>query len=133
MKGEQAFFYHSNCKVPGIIGVMEIVEEHTTDGKSIRLHLRTMQAHMFPEAAHDPNGAFYDPKSSPSSPKWSVVQVAFRRKFPQIVALKELQKHAKRGNILAGMQTLRQPRLSVTKVSKEQWDFIMGLVDGGEH
>ena len=33
MKGDQAFFYHSNCKVPGIAGIMEIVEEHTPDGK----------------------------------------------------------------------------------------------------
>ena len=31
-KGDLAFFYHSNCKVPGIAGVMEIVEEHRIDG-----------------------------------------------------------------------------------------------------
>lgn len=31
-KGDFAFFYHSNCKVPGIVGVMEIVQEHSTDG-----------------------------------------------------------------------------------------------------
>lgn len=31
-KGDFAFFYHSNCKVPGVVGVMEIVEEHSTDG-----------------------------------------------------------------------------------------------------
>ena len=33
MKGDQAFFYHSNCKVPGIVGIMEIVQEHTVDGQ----------------------------------------------------------------------------------------------------
>jgi predicted RNA-binding protein with PUA-like domain len=33
MKGDMAFFYHSNCKVPGIVGTMEIVEEHSVDGK----------------------------------------------------------------------------------------------------
>jgi len=32
-KGDWAFFYHSNCKVPGIAGIMEIVEEHSVDGK----------------------------------------------------------------------------------------------------
>lgn len=31
-KGDYAFFYHSNCKVPGIVGVMEIVQEHSVDG-----------------------------------------------------------------------------------------------------
>lgn len=32
-KGDLAFFYHSNCKVPGIAGVMEIVQEHSPDGR----------------------------------------------------------------------------------------------------
>lgn len=31
-KGDLAFFYHSNCKVPGIAGIMEIVKEHSPDG-----------------------------------------------------------------------------------------------------
>jgi hypothetical protein len=31
-KGDLAFFYHSNTKVPGVAGIMEIVEEHSTDG-----------------------------------------------------------------------------------------------------
>lgn len=34
-KGDLAFFYHSNCKVPGIAGVMEIVQEHSVDGMSV--------------------------------------------------------------------------------------------------
>lgn len=31
-KGDLAFFYHSNTKVPGVAGIMEIVEEHSIDG-----------------------------------------------------------------------------------------------------
>ena len=34
MKGDMAFFYHSNCKVPGIVGTMEIVHEHSVDGET---------------------------------------------------------------------------------------------------
>jgi len=33
-QGELAFFYHSNCKVPGIAGIMEVVQENLVDGKS---------------------------------------------------------------------------------------------------
>ena len=33
-KGDLAFFYHSNCKMPGVAGIMEVVEEATVDGKS---------------------------------------------------------------------------------------------------
>jgi len=34
-RGDLAFFYHSNCKEPGIVGVMEIVREHTPDCESL--------------------------------------------------------------------------------------------------
>lgn len=30
-KGDLAFFYHSSCKVPAIVGIMEIVREHSPD------------------------------------------------------------------------------------------------------
>lgn len=30
-KGDLAFFYHSNTKEPGIVGTMEIVQEHSPD------------------------------------------------------------------------------------------------------
>jgi len=36
-QGELAFFYHSNCKVPGIAGIMEVVQENLVDGKSSSL------------------------------------------------------------------------------------------------
>lgn len=40
-KGDYAFFYHSNCKVPGVVGVMEIVKEHSVDGSIARPPFRT--------------------------------------------------------------------------------------------
>lgn len=38
-KGDLAFFYHSSCKVPAIVGIMEIVEEHSPDCASSPPHL----------------------------------------------------------------------------------------------
>lgn len=38
-KGDLAFFYHSNCKVPGIVGIMEIVREHSIDGEHLQAFL----------------------------------------------------------------------------------------------
>lgn len=38
-KGDLAFLYHSNCKVPGIAGTMEIVQEHSPDGTYTLLEL----------------------------------------------------------------------------------------------
>lgn len=39
--GDKAFFYHSNCKEPGIAGIMEIVKEFSDDRKKSILFHRT--------------------------------------------------------------------------------------------
>ena len=110
--GDLAFFYESNCKKPGIVGIMEVVNEATPD-----LH------------AFDKSSAYYDPKSDPKKPKWMLVHVEFRRKFSEKFTLKDLQKFSQPGGALADMEVLKQSRLSVTKVTKPQWDFIMSQID----
>lgn len=35
--GDKAFFYHSNCKEPGIVGIMEIVKEFSQDSTYLRV------------------------------------------------------------------------------------------------
>ncbi|KAL8730853.1 MAG: hypothetical protein Q9166_003780 [cf. Caloplaca sp. 2 TL-2023] len=112
MKGDLAFFYHSNCKTPGVVGTMEVVREHSVD-----------------ETAFDTEHPYYDEKSTRDKPKWCAVHVEFRSKFPEIVSLKELQQYAKPGRVLENMQTLKMSRLSVSKVSKKEWDFIHTLID----
>ncbi|KAE8352624.1 PUA-like domain-containing protein [Aspergillus coremiiformis] len=109
-KGDYAFFYHSNCKVPGVAGLMEIVQEHTPD-----------------ESAFDPAHPYYDEKSTREDPKWDVVHVEFRRKFKNLVSLNDLKAHAKSGEPLENLQVLKQSRLSVCRVTRKEWDFILGL------
>ncbi|KAK0672136.1 PUA-like domain-containing protein [Cercophora samala] len=107
-KGDLAFFYHSNCKEPGIVGTMEIVQEHSPD-----------------LSAHDPKAPYYDPKSKPSDPKWSVVHVKFYQKFPAPITLKELKELGAPGKPLQNMQMIKQSRLSVSKVTASEWNFLM--------
>ncbi|KAL2359533.1 hypothetical protein RJZ56_007617 [Blastomyces dermatitidis] len=109
-KGDLAFFYHSNCKVPGIAGIMEIVREHSVD-----------------ESAFDPAHPYYDPKSNRENPKWELVHVEFRRKFRDLITLAELKSFAKPGGPLENMQMMKQSRLSVSAVNGKEWRFIMGL------
>ncbi|GIJ82223.1 hypothetical protein Asppvi_000729 [Aspergillus pseudoviridinutans] len=109
-KGDYAFFYHSNCKVPGVVGMMEIVQEHTPD-----------------ESAFDPAHPYYDPKSKRDNPKWEVVHVEFRQKFKKMVTLNDLKAHAKPGGPLEDLQVLKQTRLSVSSVTPAQWKFILEL------
>lgn len=79
------------------------------------------------ESALDHEHPYYDPKSTADNPRWCKVRVSFRRKFPELVKLKELQKYAKEGGVLQKLQTLKQARLSVSRVSKKEWDFILRL------
>lgn len=82
-----------------------------------------------PVTAHDPKAAYYDPSSKPSDPKWSVVHVEFRSKFKVPIGLKELRALGAPGKPLENMQMLKQSRLSVSKVSAAEWDYLMGVAE----
>ncbi|KAI1038957.1 hypothetical protein LB503_007962, partial [Fusarium chuoi] len=120
--GDLAFFYASNCKEPGIVGIMEIVKEFSEDSKS-----------PFPPCLEPPSnlpGApYYDPKSTKEKPIWDLVHVEFRKKFAVPIGLKELRELGKAGGPLEMMQLLKQSRLSVSKVSSEEWRFLCELAD----
>jgi len=108
-KGDTAFFYHSSCAVPGIAGIVSIV------------------GNGYPDAtAFDPKHAHYDPQSKPSEPRWYVVDVKLERKFTTVITLDELRKHA--DSELKDLIVLKRGnRLSVTPVTKKEWDFILSL------
>ncbi len=105
--GDQAFFYHSNCELPGIVGLMKIVREGYPD-----------------ETAFNPEDKHYDPKSDPEKPRWYRVDVGFVEKFSRVISLSELKQYPE----LAGLALVRRGnRLSVMPVSPEEWAFILKL------
>ena len=76
-KGELAFFYHSNCKTPAIVGIMRIVEEASPDGEyKYNRHSFACPASFFAaapllmsaESQFDPNAQYYDPASPRTAP-----------------------------------------------------------------
>ncbi|CUS12436.1 unnamed protein product, partial [Tuber aestivum] len=108
-RGDLAFFYHSNCREPGIVGIMEIVQEATVDA----------------ETAFSPEEPYYDPKSSRDNPKWFLVHVEFRRRLERLVGLAELKRYASKE--LSALPLLRMGRLSVSAVPVQCWEFILSL------
>ncbi|MGR8981552.1 MAG: EVE domain-containing protein [Gammaproteobacteria bacterium] len=105
--GDLAFFYHSNCDEPGIVGIMEIVREGYPDF-----------------LAFDPGDKHFDPKSDPDNPCWFMVDVKYLRALSRTVTLKELKEKPE----LTGLALVRPGnRLSIMPVTKEQWDFILSL------
>lgn len=105
--GDLAFFYHSNCAQPGIVGIMEIVRAGRPDPTQF-----------------DPDSKYYDPASRPDNPRWYLVEVRFQRQLRRTITLDELKTHPE----LADMPLVRRGnRLSVMPVTPEQWQFILSL------
>ena len=72
--GDKAFFYHSNCKPPGIVGLMEVIEIDLIDPTQF-----------------DPTAKYYDPKSSPEKPRWDCTRMGFIGKFKSMLSLDDLR------------------------------------------
>ncbi len=108
-KGDLAFFYHSNCNEPGIVGLMQIAREGYPD-----------------PTAFDPESKYHDPKSDPDNPRWFMVDVRYQRHLTRTITLQELKAYAE--TELEGLPLLRRGnRLSILPVTKAQWEFILAL------
>jgi predicted RNA-binding protein with PUA-like domain len=106
-KGDLVFFYHSNCKEPGIAGIMKIVREGYPD-----------------HTAFDPDQKYFDAKSDPGNPRWYMVDVKHVRKLKRVITLAELKSHPQ----LSELPLVRRGnRLSIMPVTKKQWDHILSL------
>ena len=68
-----AFFYHSNCKEPGIVGIMKVCKLAYPD------KLQFQSGHKY-----------HDPKSDPNNPRWVNVDVAFVKKT-RLLSLNEIR------------------------------------------
>ncbi len=109
-KGDLAFFYHSNCVQPAVVGIVEIVREAYPDF-----------------TAWDPKSEYYDPQSTPQRPRWFMVDVRFRRRLPRPVTLAEIKAHP----AAADMPLVqRGSRLSVMPLTARQWNTILELGSG---
>jgi len=105
--GDLVFFYHSNCAMPGIVGVMEVVRESYPDF-----------------TAFDPDNDHFDPKSDPANPRWFMVDVKHVKTLYRPITLQELKQEPQ----LADLALVRRGnRLSIMPISKAQWDFILAM------
>lgn len=105
--GDQIFFYHSNCDVPGITGIAEVATSGYPD-----------------KTAFDPAAKYFDPKSDPNNPRWYRVDVKFVRELNRTISLQELREHPE----LENMPLVRKGnRLSVMPVTEQEWQYILSL------
>ena len=104
--GDLAFFYHSSCAQPGIVGLMNVSAPASPDPEQF-----------------DRRSEYFEARASRDKPVWLAVDVCFKQKFAAVLTLDELRRHVQ----LAELALLRRGnRLSVMPVTPAQWRFVLG-------
>lgn len=106
-KGDGVLFYHSNADPPAIVGVARVARTAYPD-----------------PSAFEKRSLYYDPRSTPSSPRWDMVDIQLVREFRKPLSLDVLRREP----ALATMEVLRKgSRLSVQPVGPEEWKRVLEL------
>jgi len=105
--GDQVLFYHSNAQPPAVVGIAEVVRTAYPD-----------------ETQFDKSSHHYDPASTPSAPRWDMVDIKYRETFETSLPLDRLRQEPR----LKNMVLLRKgSRLSVQPVTESEWTAIVKL------
>lgn len=106
--GDGVLFYHSSCAEPGIVGVAEVLSSSYPDSTQF-----------------DASSKYFDPKATPESPRWMLVDIKAVRKT-RLLSLSEMRSCEN----LSEMLVLKKgSRLSITPVSSSEWAAVMALLD----
>jgi predicted RNA-binding protein with PUA-like domain len=108
--GDGVLFYHSSCPQPGVAGLAEVASA------------------AYPDASQfEAGGKYFDPKATPEQPRWVGVDVRGTRKT-RLLPLAELRQIPE----LEDMLLLKKgSRLSITPVTRAQWDVIVARLQAG--
>lgn len=105
--GDGVLFYHSSCAEPGVVGIAAVASDAYPDPP------------QFDRKSH-----YFDPASTQETPRWQLVDIAFKRKLARTITLTELKEQPR----LEEFALLRRGnRLSILPVTQAQWDRILSL------
>lgn len=109
--GDGVLFYHSSCAVPGVAGLAEIASG------------------PYPDATQfDPASHYHDPKATPETPRWISIDVR-AREAGRYLPLAEMRTVP----ALESMVLLQKgSRLSISPVTRSEWDAVVQLVRSRE-
>lgn len=108
--GDQVLFYHSSTQPPAVVGLAEVVRAGYPD-----------------PTARDPSSRYHDPAATEEDPRWYMVDIAFRERFPNPVPLAVLKETPG----LEKMVLTQRSRLSVQPVRPEEFEIVTRLGRGG--
>ncbi len=107
--GDPVFFYHSGVGAQAIVGIAEVVREGYPDPTAL-------------DASHN----HFDEKSDSAQPTWFMVDLRAVERVNHPVTLAEIKARPE----LADMTLVRIGRLSVSPVTKAEWDTIITMGKG---
>jgi predicted RNA-binding protein with PUA-like domain len=111
-KGDLVFFYHSNGKPSGIVGVGKVVSLPYADVTQF-----------------NPTSPYYDPKATKDKPIWMLVDIGYVKKYKHMLSITEMRAI----NALSQMVLLQKgSRLSITPVSEKDFIYIDTLLSKSE-
>lgn len=103
-EGDAVLFYHSNCKIPGVVGIARVV------------------GNAHPDETQFSPGKYFEPRATREKPVWFCVDVAFENTLPKTYSLQEIRENP----ALSGMKLLQKgSRLSITPVTREEFEEIV--------
>jgi predicted RNA-binding protein with PUA-like domain len=106
-RGDPVLLYHSSSVPSGIVGICEVVSEAYAD-----------------DSALDPASQYYDPKATATDPRWFMVDIRLKERFPRMLTLEELRMV----KVLLDMELLRRgSRLSIQPVTTRQFNAIVAM------
>ncbi len=105
--GDLVLFYHSNCKPPHVAGVARVCKEGYPDHTS-----------------WDATSNYHDPKSTPESPRWFMVDIEPVIELPNTVPLQSVRDNPACENMLL---IRRGQRLSIQPVENTDFDTILSM------
>jgi predicted RNA-binding protein with PUA-like domain len=107
--GDRAFFYHSNAKPPGIVGMMEVIETGITDPSQF-----------------DSGNKYFDPKSKTEAPRWDCVRLKYVGTFGSLLSLDALREQFSVEDLPVVRQGNRLSILPVPEASAERLLALLG-------
>ena len=108
-KGADVLFYHSNTKVPAIVGLAKVVS-----------FVAIPDVTQF-----DPKSQYFDKKATFEKPIWYCVKVKFQKKLKNPISLAQLKSHKD----LKSLWVIKKGmRLSIQPVTKEDFQVLLKMI-----
>ena len=103
---DEAFIYHSSCKVPGIAGLAKVSQINLVD-----------------QTQFDPTSPYFDPKSTPDTPRWHMVELEHIETFKHVLPLSVIKQQAS----ITEIPLVNKSRLSVMPVNQTEFGMLLQL------